>query len=175
VSDVTIDSANAVSRNSLVGLVKENMLHLFELFKDGRTAVNIHQSTLERFRDRWMNLQSIETCFCCMLRRTLNNAACGHSVCENCIVVFGDEDKHDPWLHHIRHCLICLQEMPKEVTVRVHPPTAGATVLCMDGGGTRGITQLMQLKLIQDRLGLPIPLPRFFKVVFGVSIGQYPD
>jgi hypothetical protein len=169
----TADFANAASRSNFVNLVKDDLLHLFEQFQKGKSAVNIHRSTLERFKDQWKSFQSGNTCFCCMLRRPLYDAPCGHSVCENCVVVFGHENKDDPWLFHVRRCFLCSTELPKEATVRVHPPTAGATILSLDGGGTRGIAQLMQLKLIQNRLGLPIPLPRFFKVVFGVSIGQY--
>jgi hypothetical protein len=175
VGNATVGTANDVARRSLVSLVKENFCRLFEQFRDGRTAVSVHQDTLERFRDQWVNLQSSNTCFCCIRRRPLYDAPCGHCVCENCVIVFGDNNKDDPWLFNVRNCFLCSQELPKEVAVRVHPPTAGAAVLCMDGGGARGITQLMQLKLIQDRLGLPIPLARFFKVVFGVSIGQSLD
>jgi patatin-like phospholipase/acyl hydrolase len=65
--------------------------------------------------------------------------------------------------------------MPNDITVKVHPPTAGVGVLCIDGGGTRGIVPLMLMKIIQDRIGVPIPLPRFVKVVFGVSIGKLPN
>jgi patatin-like phospholipase/acyl hydrolase len=54
----------------------------------------------------------------------------------------------------------------------VHPPTAGAGILCIDGGGTRGIVPLVLMKRIHDRIGLPIPLQRFVKVAFGVSIGK---
>jgi hypothetical protein len=175
VDNATVGTLDDVARSSLASLVKKNFCHLFEHLRDGRTAVSIHQDTLERFRDQWINLESSNTCFCCIRRRPLYDAPCGHCICENCVVVFGDNDKDDPWLSHVRSCFLCSQELPKEVAVRVHPPTAGAAVLCMDGGGARGITQLMQLKLIQDRLGLPIPLARFFKVVFGVSIGQFLD
>ncbi|KAI9855647.1 MAG: hypothetical protein M1813_009693 [Trichoglossum hirsutum] len=61
--------------------------------------------------------------------------------------------------------------MPEEVIVKVHPPTAGVGVLCIDGGGTRGVVPLKLMKRIQDRIGLPIQLQRFFKVAFGISSG----
>lgn len=63
--------------------------------------------------------------------------------------------------------------MPKEVVVRVHPPITGASVLCIDGGGVRGMMPLSFIKRIQDRIGLPIPFQRFFKLAFGVSSGWY--
>jgi patatin-like phospholipase/acyl hydrolase len=61
--------------------------------------------------------------------------------------------------------------MPEEVVVKVHPPTAGVGVLCIDGGGTRGVLPLKFMKRIEDRIGLPIPLQKFFKVAFGISSG----
>ncbi|KAH9203240.1 hypothetical protein DL95DRAFT_419207 [Leptodontidium sp. 2 PMI_412] len=65
--------------------------------------------------------------------------------------------------------------MPEEVVVKVHPPTAGVGVLCIDGG-TRGVLPLKFMKRIEDRIGLPIPLQKFFKVAFGISSadGLYP-
>jgi hypothetical protein len=35
--------------------------------------------------------------------------------------------------------------MPKEIVVKVHPPTAGAGVLYIDGGGARGIIALKNI------------------------------
>jgi len=64
--------------------------------------------------------------------------------------------------------------MPKEVVVKIHPPTAGVGVLCIDGGGTRGVFPLKFMKRIEDRIGLPIPLQKFFKVAFGISSGMLP-
>jgi hypothetical protein len=171
VSDAPAASAEAVPRSSVVHLVQENFVRLFAQLESGRTAVSIHQETLDCFRDQWTGFESSHTCFCCMVRRPQYGLPCGQCVCENCVVVFGDCNDDDPWLFHVRRCLLCAQQLLKEVAVRVHPPTAGVTALCMDGGGVRGIIQLMQMKQIQDRIGLPIPLPRFFKVVFGVSIG----
>jgi hypothetical protein len=48
--------------------------------------------------------------------------------------------------------------MPKEVVVKVHPPTAGVGVLCIDRGGTRGVLPLKFIKRIEDRIRLLIPL-----------------
>ncbi|KAL6406234.1 putative patatin-like phospholipase [Ilyonectria robusta] len=61
--------------------------------------------------------------------------------------------------------------MPAKVDIRVHPPTAGVGVLCIDGGGVRGIVPLGIMKRIKDRIGLPLPFQRFFRVAFGISSG----
>ena len=62
--------------------------------------------------------------------------------------------------------------MPEVIEVRIHPPTAGAGVLCIDGGGARGVVPLKIMERIQDRIGLPMPFQKFFKAAFGVSSGQ---
>jgi hypothetical protein len=47
-------------------------------------------------------------------------------------------------------------------------------VLCIDGGGARGVLPLKVIKRIEDRIGLSILLQRFFKVAFRVSSGELP-
>jgi patatin-like phospholipase/acyl hydrolase len=63
--------------------------------------------------------------------------------------------------------------MAEEVNVKIHPPTAGVGILCIDGGGTRGALPLRMMKRIHDRIGLPIPFQQFFKVAFGISSGTF--
>jgi patatin-like phospholipase/acyl hydrolase len=52
--------------------------------------------------------------------------------------------------------------MPKGISIKTYPPTARAGVLCIDGGGTRGVLPLKNMKRIEDRIkdriGLRIPL-----------------
>ncbi len=64
--------------------------------------------------------------------------------------------------------------MPEEVVIKIHPPTVGVGVLCIDGGGTRGVLPLKNMQRIQERIGLRIPLQKFFKVVFGTSSDNFP-
>jgi hypothetical protein len=87
-------------------------------------------------------------------------------------VVFVENSEDDPWTFKIHRCFLCGEEA-KDVSVKIHPPTAGVGVLCIDGGGTRGIIPLTLMKRIQDRIGLPIPLQDFFRVAFGISSGKY--
>jgi patatin-like phospholipase/acyl hydrolase len=44
-------------------------------------------------------------------------------------------------------------------------------ILCVDGGGARGTLTLRLMKRIHDRIGLPIPFQKFFKLAFGISSG----
>jgi hypothetical protein len=75
-------------------------------------------------------------------------------------------------MYKIHHCFLCGEDMPEEVAIKVHPPTAGVGILCIDGGGARGALPLKIMKRIQERIGLPIPFQKFFKVAFGISSGK---
>jgi len=148
-----------------------------ELFKQlthgGKASADIHKDTLRRFAGYWRNIYSSSTCYTCLRRRPQHGLECGHINCENCVVVFGDDCKDDPCDFKIHHCFLCGAEMSEQVVVKVHPPTAGVGVLCVDGGGTRGVLPLKFMKRIEDRIGLQIPLQRFFKVAFGISSGKF--
>ena len=70
---------------------------------------------------------------------------------------FGDQSPDDPRDFKVRRCFLCKVVLPREMVVKVHPPTAGAGVLCIDGGGIRAVIPLEIMKRIRDRIGLPIP------------------
>ncbi|KAH7111354.1 hypothetical protein B0J11DRAFT_598877 [Dendryphion nanum] len=133
------DSEDVVLRSGFITLIKQH-LHLYfeELTQDCTSAVKIHEKNLRQFKTRWRDIKSSSTCLCCLRRRPQYGLPCGHTICENCVLVFGECCVDDPWIFKIRHCLLCGVNMPEELPVKVHPPTAGVGVLCIDGGGARG-------------------------------------
>ena len=159
-------------RSGLIKLVEKNFVRYFRDHASGaKSAADIHSDNLVRLQDRWGDIRSTNTCLCCLRRRPQYSLPCGHCVSENCVVVFGSRCEDDPWMFRLGECFLCKQKTPSDVEVRVRPPTAGVGVLCIDGGGARGIIPLAVMKLLQDRLG-PIPLQRCITVSFGVSVGQ---
>ncbi|KAF1357985.1 FabD/lysophospholipase-like protein [Lizonia empirigonia] len=158
-------------RSGLIELVEKNFVRYFhDYVSSGKSAVDIHSQNLACFQDRWSEIRSTNTCLCCLRRRPQYDLPCRHCVSENCVVVFGSRCGDDPWIFRLGECLLCKQQTPSDIEVRVRPPTAGVGVLCIDGGGARGIIPLAVMKLLQDRLG-PIPLQRCITVSFGVSVG----
>jgi len=166
------DSEDVILRSGLINLVRTHLKSFFEQLTHSSMAVaEIHRSNMSRFGDHWHSIRSSSTCLCCLRRRPQYSLCCGYIICENCVLVFGDVDEDDPWMYEIHHCLLCKEKMPQEATIRIHPPTAGVGILCIDGGGARGALPLGMMKRIQDRIGLPIPFQKFFKVAFGISSG----
>jgi hypothetical protein len=166
------DSDDVILRSGFINLVRTHLIGFFEqLTHSPLSAAEIQRDNLNRFKHHWHGIQSSSTCLCCLRRRPQYSLSCGHILCENCVLIFGDVDEHDPWMYKIRRCFLCGEEKPEEVTVRTHPPTAGVGILCIDGGNARGTLPLWVMKRIHDRIGLLIHFQKFFKIAFGISSG----
>lgn len=103
------------------------------------------------------------------MRSPQHKASCGHKFCETCVQIFGYFDEHDRFLFHIDDCPLCTKDAA--LVVRIRPPTAGQTILCIEGGGVCGIIPLINLMLIQEALELEIPIQEFFTLAYGTSAG----
>ncbi|KAL7957432.1 acyl transferase/acyl hydrolase/lysophospholipase [Trichoderma compactum] len=98
-------------------------------------------------------LRDYLTCACCIGRTPENVLPCGHVICTAC-VQFCDQTN---W--------------PSTVPVRYKPEEAGVRVLCLDGGGVRGIVELVILHEIEKALGGHVPIQNFFDLIVGTSGG----
>jgi len=152
-------------------------------------SAEIHRANLQLYQDRWHGIKSNNTCLSCLRRRPQHKLYCGHEICENCVIIFGKRSTNDPWVFEIDECFLCGESMvlnspevqlKKEsgleientvLIIRIHPPTAGVGILCVDGGGIRATAPLGFMKRIKKRLDLPIAIQRFFKLAVGVSSG----
>ncbi|KIW74163.1 hypothetical protein Z517_12573, partial [Fonsecaea pedrosoi CBS 271.37] len=68
----------------------------------------------------------------------------------------------------VRRCSLYNILLPREMVVKVYPPIAGAGVLYINGGRIRAVIPLEIIKRIRDRINLPIPFQKFFKLAFRV-------
>ena len=170
------DSTHLLLPSGFVKLIEDNFSTLFEKLDSSMiaTSADLHRQLLFRFKwDCLARRSDDEGCLVCLRRTPQYNLPCGHCICENCVRVFGNKSKHDPWLFEVNSCLWC-GLTTNGVVVKTWPPTAGVRVLTFDGGGVRGLTTLQYMQKLQDRIGLPYPVQEHFDVVFGTSIGKVP-
>jgi hypothetical protein len=66
-------------------------------------------------------------------------------------------------------CSICSSQ--NGLVVELKGPTTGVNILCVDGGGSRGIIPLKVLSSLQAMIGPDLPIQNFFDLKFGTSAG----
>ncbi|KAH7308904.1 phospholipase [Stachybotrys elegans] len=116
-------------------------------------------------------LNKVKTHFEEYSQQPIGDLPCKHSICGNCAEIFGKPSNYDDSDFIIKRYFLCQSEPPEEVKIKIHPPTAGIGILCVDGGGVKGTIPLAIMRRIEERIDLPIQFQRFFKVAFGVSSG----
>jgi hypothetical protein len=134
-----------------------------------------HQEVLSNEKDFWKSAISHVTCFICLVHHPDNVLPCGHAICENCIKRFGIQDEDEIAVFQLPKCPLCqrdliFQRAPWEIQLK--PENSGVRVLCLDGGGIRGVISCKILELLEDEIGLGIPIHEFFDLIVGTSTGE---
>ena len=130
----------------------------------------MHQNTMNRHNEKWLNIEgSNDTCLVCLRRRPEYSLPCNHTLCLNCVKDFGNQCLQNPDRFAVRNCFLCGSVC--DLVVLDRPPTAGVGLLCLDGGGVRGVVQTEILRVLEERIGLPIPIQEHFQLAAGVSAG----
>lgn len=170
---VAKEAKRFLDQPSFVALVRRELSLQYKRFLTLPSAAEAHKRLMGRFSGHWSKLRSHETCFSCVARRPQFGLSCGHSVCENCVKVFGNKNDLDPWVYHVNQCFICGAGVGS-LAIRVRPENASIRVLSIDGGGVRGVAPLQFLRTLQDQLRLPnYPIQRHFDLIYGTSSGEY--
>lgn len=93
--------------------------------------------------------------------------ACGHAFCFDCI----RELTHDEPLPHQCTVIQCpIHQAPQAFSPRLLPIQSGYRILSLDGGGVKGLGQLVMMRHIEKKC-FEIPLMHLFDLVVGTSIG----
>lgn len=151
-----------------------------------RYAADVHRANLAHLRSLKgfpcvsngvieRDIPSTSVCYGCFFGRPEYRLPCDHVICEHCIKDFDEtprEEQYPGWATH-HSCIICEatdQRWPYRVPVK--PDLAGVRVLSLDGGGVRGIVELVTLQRLENLIGLGIPLGQFFDLMVGTSAGK---
>ena len=140
---------------------------------DFETAAQAHRKHIEGLNIQWDHLRTYRTCLLCLRRKPEHTSSCKHAICDICVVIFGSQVPGREAHFVLDPCLLC--RVKGKMLVRLKPPTAGARILSIDGGGVRGVVPLEFLNLLQGLLEPPLLLQDLFEQAFGTSSGKTLD
>lgn len=140
--------------------------------------LNMRQHTrLEVFRKHQpflKDLRSNKTCIACIQATPDHVLECGHAICDVCVREFGSpsEDFESGWA--IKRCMLCWKPWRHGgQVIRFKPKCAGVRLLSLDGGGIRGIVELVLLELVHERMGIDaLAIQDCFDLLTGTSTGK---
>lgn len=149
--------------------------------------------------DVWVSAKSNMSCFACLQYGPDHILPCGHGFCEECVKDFGTISLQQPYHYKFVECILCgttegqwleqlqpsaalasseLSQQPPNPqpsvpqVVRLNPRCSGVRVLTLDGGGIKGIVELAILEIIEQRVGLKVPIRDLFDLIVGTSTGM---
>jgi len=166
-------------------LEKDIQLHLdilnqYEQRERKKALVIEYRNALQPSNPWWTTKQSRRaskiSCLGCLFAAPEYRFPCDHHLCEECVKFFDDTDadKIYPGKVTLEKCPLCA-DVNKEywpVEIRVKPPHGGLRVLSLDGGGVRGIVELVVLHRLESSVGLEIPIGEYFDLIVGTSAGR---
>ena len=111
------------------------------------------------------------SCFCCLMEVPEHPLPCGHVLCAACVHTYGKSSYK--CVVEMSYCPLHMEETrwTKPHIIKFKHKGAGTRVLCLDGGGIRGIVELEVLRAIEQALGGEIPVQDFFDLIVGTSTG----
>ncbi|KAI1736759.1 FabD/lysophospholipase-like protein [Xylaria scruposa] len=153
-----------------------SLSHEYKERPESFVAAKLHNLSINDFYRSLGNdvklFNSHSTCFSCLRELPEHALPCGHVLCLPCVRDYGS--KVSKTTIELEWCPLHstdtkVWDPPWAVTVK--PAHAGVRVLCLDGGGVRGIVALQTLRAIERYLGPNLPIQYFFDLIVGTSTG----
>ncbi|OAL40290.1 hypothetical protein AYO20_00026 [Fonsecaea nubica] len=117
---------------------------------------------------------SCVSCFRCLMATPEHALECGHILCDSCIREHGEEQ--DDLITLVGSCPLHGGKRYMNWEIAKKPEFAGLRILCLDGGGIRGIVELEILAAIENCINnyhsTPgIQIQQLFDLIVGTSTG----
>jgi len=148
--------------------VKAHFVDLFESLPYA-SAIDIRSKCIQEGA-HWAGIRSNRFCLFCLMNIAQHPLPCGHSLCGNCVQIRGVRLSGTESGYAVAGCDFCKTQVVAEISLK--PITAGFRLLSIDGGGTRGVIALEELRLLQEALGPFCRIQDFFDMVTGTSSGN---
>jgi hypothetical protein len=109
-------------------------------------------------------------CGFCLSRSIEHMLPCRHAMCDTCVTIFGSPSRSAEYHVDLSRCPWCQETC--DLTVRQLPPTKGAVVVALDGGGIRGLVSLGLLRALERRLKGVMAIAHIADYIIGTSVGM---
>jgi predicted acylesterase/phospholipase RssA len=113
------------------------------------------------------------SCFSCLIAPPEHALPCGHVLCTPCVQSFGKPSGR--YMVEMSYCPLHHEDPDGQFRpkwpITIKPATAGVRILSLDGGGVRGISELIIMQEIERALGGGLPIQAFFDLIVGTSTG----
>ncbi|KAF2735254.1 FabD/lysophospholipase-like protein [Polyplosphaeria fusca] len=162
----------------------EQLVRASKDFSEEEQVLKLHTRLMKRFYDdiffdqrgrgcHAVLVKSHSVCFCCLMQPPQHTLPCGHVLCTPCIKSYGKQQNENKFIFQLDHCPLhrLVSQWQKPHLIRFKPDHAGTRLLCLDGGGMRGIVELEVLRSIQAQFNNKIPIRAFFDLIVGTSTG----
>ncbi|OCL08909.1 FabD/lysophospholipase-like protein [Glonium stellatum] len=171
-----------VLKNFLSAITKDLSQRLLGLsrpesgFSEEENAASEHRQTIRKFYQNHGGQQGASyfkdhlTCLSCLMGIAEHILPCGHVICTRCVETIAQRIEPE-------ETIVQLWECPMERgyglnhQIALKPANAGLRTLSLDGGGVRGIVELVTLQQLEKTLGGNIPVQLFFDLIVGTSVG----
>jgi hypothetical protein len=122
---------------------------------DAHQSQLLRETALQEFLPFWKMIQSNKTCMTCLQAVPDHILQCGHSYCPQCAQEFGKPSEYFEYGWTMDHCILCAASWQEQGHLfQLHPRCAGVRLLTLDGGGVRGIVEIMLLERLLEAVGL---------------------
>jgi hypothetical protein len=152
----------------------EETFRRLEFDPESDSVLNQHSDCLEKLWPHVAQLKSSRSCLSCLMFAPEKVFQCGHAICNNCVRRFGRSSREGIHSFEIGCCILCGYNQSFDTgCFQLTPPTAGIRILCLDGGGVKGVMQLIFLQYLEDEMRvLGGSLQDMFDYICGTSAGN---
>ena len=158
------------SCQSLCSDINTHLARMFSEMKNSdKKAAAMHAEFLRCNTRYFSPFRLTRDCLYCLQRNPEHVLECGHTLCDTCVSIFGESVQGKEYRWKINTCLLCLSR--SHFQARLLPPTCGARLISIDGGGSRVIIPLTYLDALEDTMGLSYPIQENFDFGIGTSSG----
>ncbi|KAL4861318.1 hypothetical protein BDV12DRAFT_208132 [Aspergillus spectabilis] len=135
------------------------------------SSVAIRRETLTAVGTQWPGICLPTICCFCLSRWVEHTLPCRHAMCDTCLTILGSPSRSAEYHVDLSRCPWCQEAC--DLTVRQLPPTKGAVVVALDGGGIRGLVTLGLLRALERRLDGAMSIAEVADYIIGTSVGAF--